>query len=581
MNRRIGLVLLLAFVSFAAVKGQPVTPAAAPPMVKGVLKKLVLTDSKIYPGTVHEISVYIPAGYDAATPACVYVQTDGLKDGAGRADPQLRFLQAMDQLIDSKEMPMTIGVFIRPGDLPPMVKGTVGMSVRSFEYDAVNDSFARFLNDEVLPLVASSLNLKLSTDAKDRAVGGQSTGGAAAFNAVFLRPDLFSRAYVCSGSFVAFRGANEYPTLIRKIEARPIRAFLTAGDHDFETCAGDWTSLNQEMDTALKFSGYDYKFLHLHGGHCIGYADSFPDAMRFIWKDWPAAVPPGKSAPRAQDILIPGETWQLVDQGYPGALSPVGNARGEVLFIDSAKNKIMRIGLDGKISEFLADAGQASGLAIGADGTLYTVSTSTGKIVAYDASGTASLYATGIRGSCAVARSDGLYVSAPGDAPGDPGKIWLVTRNKQTVVDSGTIPHATSFALRPDLAFLSVADDTSHWVYTFLVKPDGTLADPARYFWLHVRDEDDNAGAASIIYDQDGRLYVATRFGIQVCAWDGPTQVILPMPDRSRVVGISLGGPSMDTLFAFTENGKIWQRKVKGHAVGAFSPWSKMNPGKL
>ena len=30
-------------------------------------------------------------------------------------------------------------------------------------------------------------------------------------------------------------------------------------------------------------------------------------------------------------------------------------------------------------------------------------------------------------------------------------------------------------------------------------------------------------------------MLVATRWGIQVCADDGPTQVILPMPDRSRV----------------------------------------------
>ena len=67
-------------------------------------------------------------------------------------------------------------------------------------------------------------------------------------------------------------------------------------------------------------------------------------------------------------------------------------------------------------------------------------------------------------------------------------------------------------------------------------------------------------------------MLVATRFGIQICADDGPTQVILPMPDRSRVIGVCLGGADRNTLFAFCGD-KIWKRKVKLHGMGAFSPW--------
>ena len=75
-------------------------------------------------------------------------------------------------------------------------------------------------------------------------------------------------------------------------------------------------------------------------------------------------------------------------------------------------------------------------------------------------------------------------------------------------------------------------------------------------------------------------MFVATRWGIQVCADDGPTQVILPMPDRNRVFGVCLGGRDFDTLFAFCEN-KIWKRKVKTHGIGAFAPWMKGNGSKL
>jgi len=75
-------------------------------------------------------------------------------------------------------------------------------------------------------------------------------------------------------------------------------------------------------------------------------------------------------------------------------------------------------------------------------------------------------------------------------------------------------------------------------------------------------------------------MFIATRGGIQVCADDGPTQVILPMPDHSRVTGVCLGGPDLETLFAFCGS-KIWKRKVKVHATGAFSPWTKMNGTKV
>jgi sugar lactone lactonase YvrE len=109
---------------------------------------------------------------------------------------------------------------------------------------------------------------------------------------------------------------------------------------------------------------------------------------------------------------------------------------------------------------------------------------------------------------------------------------------------------------------------------------DGTLTNKERFFGLHVQDWQDDAGAESICYAQEGQMFVATRAGIQICADDGPTQVILPLPDRSAVHGACLGGREQDTLFA-SGGGKIWKRKVKVHAMGAFTPWLKVNGTKL
>ena len=58
---------------------------------------------------------------------------------------------------------MTIGVFVRPGDLPATVKNTLGRRNRCFEYDGMGDNNVRFLVEELLPFVAKKFDLKLST----------------------------------------------------------------------------------------------------------------------------------------------------------------------------------------------------------------------------------------------------------------------------------------------------------------------------------------------------------------------------------------------------------------------------------
>lgn len=276
-------------------------------ILPGTLKQFTFEHSAVFPGTVRDVTVFIPAQYDGAKPTCVYVKTDGF-------NPREKVL--METMIAAKEMPVTIGVFVRPGEVRAPMKGTVGRRNRSFEYDGVNDDNVRFLVDELLPFVAKEYNLKLSTDGNDRCMSGGSSGGIAAFTAVWHRPDAFSRVYAASGSWVAFRGGHEFPTMVRKFEARPIRAWLTTATHDMENCAGDWFLLNQEMAKALKFSGYDYQFRIIEGRHVAGYMENWREAMAYLWKGWPARVKAGPSAPRAQDVLVADETWQLLAGGF-------------------------------------------------------------------------------------------------------------------------------------------------------------------------------------------------------------------------------------------------------------------------
>ncbi len=525
----------------------------------GTVKEFTFSDSKIFPGTKRNGSVFIPAQYNPAKPACVYVRQDGYNKG------EKKFLES---LISVGDMPVTVGVFVRPGEVPAPKPGVFGRRNRDFEYDAVNDNYVRFLVEELLPFIAKEFNINLSTNGNDRCIAGGSSGGIAAFNAAWQRPDAFTRVFAGSGSFVAFRGGHEFPTLIRKTEPKPIRTYLTTGTHDMINCAGDWYLLDQEMDKALGFSGYDYFFRAIDGPHVAGWMENFPEAMRFIWKGWPEPVKAGAGAPRVRDVLATNENWTLAAEGFTDARGPACNAKGEIFFADAGANRIFKLGLDGKVSAFVNDAEKANAATIGPKGEIFTVSEATGRILCYDESGTRRVVAENVPGRHVLARPDGsLYVTG--------SNVWHVKDVKATIVTTG-IKRPTGLACRPDQWLLVVADGDSKWGHSFQINDDGSLTNEERFFHLNVSDWDDDAGAESVCYAQEGQIFFATRSGIQICADDGPTQVILPRPDRSRVLGVCLGGADRNTLFAFCGN-KIWKRTIKLHAVGAFSSFQKVH----
>ncbi|MEP6667640.1 MAG: RICIN domain-containing protein [Chthoniobacter sp.] len=561
-----------------AAEAKTYEPPAIKPeeIVPGEIKKFTYAESKIFPGTVREVNVFIPKQYDGSKPACVYVKTDGY-------NPKEK--EFMERMIATKEIPVTIGVFVRPGEVPAPMKGTLGRRNRDLEYDGVNDDNVRFLIDELLPYVSKELNLKLSTDGNDRCMSGGSSGGIAAFAAAWNRPDAFSRVYVASGSFVAFRGGHEFPTMVRKFEAKPIRGYFTTATHDMENCAGDWFLLDQEMDKALKFSGYDYQFRIIDGRHVAGYMDNWQEAMAYLWKGWPEKVKAGPSAPRAQDVLLPGEGWQQVGQGYNTITSAACNASGEVFFTDTKDKKIYRFNTDGQVKVFVSEPNFPNSLSVGADGRVYAVLQR--GVISYDNTGQGSevpIENGWVSGGSILSMPDGgLYITGLGvvtkDSEAVEYGVWYIKDGKKTLVDNG-LKTPTCLAYRPDQWLLCVAHEFSKWGYSYQINADGTLTNKERYFHFHVADWDDDAGTHGLCYAQEGQMFVATRTGVQISADDGPTQVILPLPDNSRVMAVCLGGKDLDTLYAFSAD-KIWKRRVKVHATGAWAPWVKVNGTKL
>jgi gluconolactonase len=557
------LSLTLTSIAFAQdAETYPVHPDSTPQpgVPKGEVLKFTFESSKIFPGTWREYSVYVPAQYTPDKPACVYVNQDGV---------QWQAPVVFDNLIHKKEMPVTIGVFVVHGRVRAAnADAALDRFNRSYEYDGLGDNYVRFILDELLPDVetkkaSDGRPIRLSKNGNDRAIGGSSSGAICAFTAAWERPDAFSRVFSAIGTYVGLRGGDRYHTLIRKYEPKPIRIFLQDGSKDLNIYGGDWWMANQTMERALAFAGYEVQHIWGEGAHNGRQGTAiFPDAMRWLWKDWPQPVKAGQSNNATlAALLIPGEGWQLVSEGYRFTEGPAVNAKGEVFFNDVPSSKTYKIGLDGKVSLFLSDTKRGDGQIFGPDGRLYSVASAEGKIIAYDADGKASVIADGIKGNdIVVAKNGNIYLTNPGSGA-DPSKVWLIKPNgEKTVVDTGLL-FSNGITLSPDQTLLYVDDMRSHWVYSYQIQPDGSLQHKQRYYWLHVPDTADESWADGMRVDRDGRLYVASRMGIQVCDQAGRVNAIIPTPN-GKISNITFGGENFDTIFA-TCGDKVYKRKLK------------------
>lgn len=250
-----------------------------PGVPQGKLTQQPKWQSKIFAGTSRDWWVYVPAQYRPEQPACVMIFQDG--QSAKNYVPVV-----FDNLIAKGEMPVTVGIFISPGVTAD------GKSNRSFEYDTLSDQYVRFLLEEILPEVEKTLKLK--HDAASRAIAGASSGGICAFTAAWQRPNEFSKVLSWIGSFTNIAsgpslqaGGHNYPALIRKLPAKPIRVFLQDGENDLDNIHGNWPLANEAMAKALAFKGYDYQFVMGKGFHSDKHGRAIlPDSLRWLWRDY-------------------------------------------------------------------------------------------------------------------------------------------------------------------------------------------------------------------------------------------------------------------------------------------------------
>jgi gluconolactonase len=542
---------------------------------KGTVTKHQWT-SRLYPGTVRDYWIYLPAQYDKSKPACVMVFQDGggfvTEDGSWRAPVVL------DNLIAKHEMPVTVGIFVNPGVLPALSPDQQSRYNRSYEYDALGDRYARFLIEEILPEVGKSYNL--SADPNDRGIAGSSSGAIAAFTAAWNRPDAFRRVLSTIGSYTNLKGGDIYANLIRKTEPLPLRVFLQDGSNDLNLYAGSWFLANQALASALDFAGYETKFVVGTEGHNAKHGGAIlPDALRWLWHDYPKPI--RKSTARnggerhyITEILDPDSEWELVGEGYGFTEGPAVDRDGNVYFVDVRASRVYKVTADKKIRIFKENTGGASGLMFGADGRLYAAEGDKKQVVAWSPEGGEAVLADNVSpNDLAVTPRGDVYFTEPSTK-----KVWLITaKGEKKVVHEG-IGFPNGVRLSPDGALLFVADTVNKFVWSFQIQPDGSLANGEPFYRLELPEGTETgmlrSGADGMTVDTEGYLYVATNTGIQICDQPGRVVAIIRKPADRSPSNVVFGGPDLQTLYV-TAGDKVWRRHLRRKGV---LPWTPLKP---
>ncbi len=526
------------------------------------------SDSKYYPGTRRSYWISVPAAYVPGKPACLYVCMDGIQNNAP---------VVFDHLISTGEMPVTIGVYVGSGSVINDKNEPLRFN-RSNEFDKTDDTFVRFLLDELLPdaekqKTSDGRIIRFSKDANDRAIGGASSGAICAFTAAWQRPDAFSRVFSSIGTYVAMRGGNQYPALIRKTEPKPLRIYLEDGVNDaWNPLFGYWYEENLLMESALNFAGYEVAHTWGRGGHDgVQASHIFPDVMRWLWKGWPAKVQKGNSLnDMLTSILLKDSNWEEVNLTNPPSGDLFTNKSGNIIF-QNQQGTVCQLDSANQVSTVLTlTAGEHL---IGTDGLELYLSDSKGTITG---KGTKKdrMIAKGIPDAKNLVATSEKNIYVTQATSDQESKLWLIKTDGSKQMINHQPFAGTNIALYPNHKLLMQTEQHSQWISSYVIDGDGSIKDEQRFYWLHNSDNFSFTENGNMAFDVNGNMYVASEMGLQVCDQNGRVRAILTLPS-GRISTVAFGGKHHDIIYVVSGN-KVYRRKL--NTKGVQSWMLPMNP---
>ena len=276
-------------------------------------------------------------------------------------------------------------------------------------------------------------------------------------------------------------------------------------------------------------------------------------------------------------VLIDGEDWKLVAEGFGFTDAACADAQGNFYFSDLSKGVIHVVSPDGQVSRFLENGPKISGLKFGPDGRLYACTQGPKKQVVAIAlpSKTITVLADDVQpNDLVISRKGDVYFTETGKK-----QVTLIDRKGKVRAAAGGINAPNGITLSPDQGTLVVSEYAGTNVWAFRVEADGSLSAGDRYMTLRTPVGKADSGGDGSTTDTTGRLYVTSHLGIQMFDSTGRLDGIIAKPTNKGCVSVAFAGPGHEYLYACAAD-KIFRRKTRAKGVLFFKDPITAQPKK-
>jgi gluconolactonase len=259
----------------------------------------------------------------------------------------------------------------------------------------------------------------------------------------------------------------------------------------------------------------------------------------------------------SQSVVPQGAELKLVVGDCKFTEGPASDAQGNVFFTDQPNDRIVRIGVDGTINDFLKPAGRSNGMFFAPDGKLiacadgntemWEIDTQTGSHrVLFSTYKTSRFNGPN---DVWVHPSGTLYFTDPfykrpwwqhSTQPQPTRAIYAADRdgsNVRLLDDQFKTPNGIVGDAARGLLFVADIGDSKTYVYT--IADDGTLLDRKLFC---------SEGSDGMTLDRDGNLYLTGKAGVTVYDSSGQKREVIAVP-RGWTANVCFGGKDHSQLF--------------------------------
>ncbi len=246
----------------------------------------------------------------------------------------------------------------------------------------------------------------------------------------------------------------------------------------------------------------------------------------------------------------------LVAEGFKFTEGPAVDSKGMVYFTDQPNDRIMKVDLDGKVTEFLKPAGRSNGMFFTKDDRLIACADEKNEMWEIHPDGSHKVLFKDFEGKRLNGPND-VWIDANGSIyftdpfyprawwtdktrPQSKQSVYKVDRdglNMMCVDDALVQPNGIVGDEKRRLLF--VADIGDKQTYQYTIAPDGALVD-RRLFC--------SQGSDGMTIDSEGNLYLTNQEGVTVYSSDGRKLQVISVPER-WTANVCIGGPARNILY--------------------------------